>query len=89
MYNPLDKFNLTQVNGNSPVTYNPFQAFQSAYQQAMQNPAFFEQQYKSKYPQAYQMAMQIRNSANPQQYVLQMARDRGFTPDMLRMLGIK
>jgi hypothetical protein len=55
----------------------------------MQNPRAFEEQIRRNNPQVYQRAMQIRNSvANPQQAVMQMAQQRGFNPNILRMLDI-
>lgn len=59
------------------------------YNQAMQNPRAFEEQVRRNNPQAYQRAMQIRNSvANPQQVIMQMAQQRGINPNVFRMLDI-
>ena len=56
--------------------------------QARQNPAAFEEQFKKTNPQAYQQAMQIRNSGNIQVAVQQMLQARGINPGILRMLGL-
>lgn len=61
---------------------------QTLIQQARQNPAAFEEQFKRTNPQAYQQAMQIRNSANPQAVIRQMAQSRGVNPNILKMLGL-
>lgn len=57
-------------------------------QQIRQNPRAFEEHLKKTNPQAYQQAMQIRNSANPQATVMQMAQQRGVHPSILRTLGL-
>lgn len=53
-----------------------------------QNPRAFEEHLKKTNPQAYQQAMQIRNSANPQAIIMQMAQQRGVHPSILRTLGL-
>ena len=53
-----------------------------------QNPRAYEEYLKRTNPQAYNQIMQIRNSPNPRQYILQMAQQRGLNPGILRMLGI-
>lgn len=58
-------------------------------QQARQNPQAFEEHIKRTNPAAYQQAMQIRNSANPQAVIMQMAQAKGINPSVLQMLGIK
>lgn len=58
-------------------------------QQAKQNPQAFEEHIRRTNPAAYQMAMQIRNGANPQAMIMQMAQSRGINPNILAMLGIK
>lgn len=56
---------------------------------AKQNPRAFEEHIRRTNPQAYQRAMQIRNSTNnPQQVVMQIAQQRGVNPNILRMLDI-
>lgn len=58
-------------------------------QQARQNPQAFEEYVKRANPQGYQQALQIRNSANPQAMIRQMAQMRGVNPSIFQMLGIK
>lgn len=61
----------------------------SVVRQARQNPKAFEDYVKNNNPQAYQQALQIRNSVNnPQQFVMQMAQQRGINPNILRMLDL-
>lgn len=58
-------------------------------QRAKQNPREFEDYMRRNNPQAYQQAMQIRNSFNnPQQVVMQMAQQRGLNPNILRMFNL-
>ena len=57
-------------------------------QQAKQNPRAFEEYVKQNNPQAYQQALQIRGSANPQAIIRQMAQMKGVNPSILQMLGI-
>lgn len=57
--------------------------------QARQNPKAFEENFKRNNPQAYQRALQIRNSvANPQEVVLQMAQQRGLNPNIIKMFNL-
>ena len=58
------------------------------FNQIRQNPQAFEEHLKRTNPQAYQQAMQIRNSANPRAIISQMAQQRGINPSMLHMLGL-
>lgn len=53
-----------------------------------QNPQAFEEHVKRNNPQAYQQALQIRNSANPQAIIMNMARQKGLNPNIMRMLGL-
>lgn len=53
------------------------------------NPRAFEEQLRRTNPQAYQQAMQIRNSANPQAIIMNMAQQRGINPSILKTLGLK
>lgn len=82
MANPFNSVPFTPVGqGSGDLT--------QVVQQAKQNPQAFEEHIKRTNPAAYQMAMQIRNSANPQAMVMQMAQSRGINPNILAMLGIK
>lgn len=59
------------------------------YNQARQNPQAFEEHIRKTNPQAYQRALQIRNSMlNPQQAIIRMAQERGINPNVLRMLDV-
>lgn len=80
MANPFNSVPFTPVGQSNDLT--------QIVQQARQNPQAFEEQIKRTNPAAYQQAMQIRNSANPQAIVKQMAQARGINPNILRMFGI-
>ncbi len=67
----------------APINASPVLNLQQAYAQARQNPAAFEEQFKRTNPQAYQLALQIRNSGNPQAAIMQMLQARGINPSML------
>lgn len=85
MNNPMDRFQFRQMNNIQPQ--NP--DISDIINRARQNPKAFEEHIRRTNPQAYQRAMQIRNSvANPQQVVMQMAQQRGINPNILRMLDI-
>ena len=56
--------------------------------QAKQNPMAFEEHIKSTNPEAYQRALQIRNSQNPKAIVREMAMAKGINPNVLRMFGL-
>lgn len=85
MPNLLDS---TPFNG-VPMNADPTLSLRQAYTQARQNPAAFEEQLKRTNPQAYQQALQIRNSGNPQAAIIQMLQARGINPSILSMLGFK
>lgn len=57
-------------------------------QQIRQNPRAFEEQLKKTNPGAYEQALRIRNSSNPQSIIMNMAKQRGVNPNILRMLGL-
>lgn len=81
MANPFNNVPFTDVTGG--------QDLMQVAQQAMQNPQAFEENLKRTNPMAYQQAMNIKNSANPQAIIMQMAQARGVNPNILRMLGVK
>ena len=54
-----------------------------------QNPSAFEEQLKQTNPQAYQMALNIRNSPNPQAVIMQMVQQRGLNPNLLSKFGLR
>lgn len=90
MNNPMDKF---QFQSQSIMTPNQAQ-YQSPnifdiVNQAKQNPKAFEEQFRKNNPQAYQRALNIRNSFNnPQEIVLQMAQQRGINPNIIKMFNL-
>lgn len=72
------------------VSYNSNSSnMEALIQQIKQNPQAFEEQVRKNNPQAYQMALQIRNSPNPQAMIMQMMQAKGFNPNILGMLGLK
>lgn len=75
----------TPFNSNMPNQHN----IETLIQQIKQNPQAFEEQVRRNNPQAYQMALQIRNSPNPQAIIMQMMQAKGFNPNILNMLGLK
>ena len=81
MNNPFDNFSATLVQPQQPD-------FQAMVQQARQNPQAFENFVRQTNPQAYQQALQLRNSGNIQNVVMQMLQSRGINPNVFRMLGI-
>lgn len=72
-------------NGSTPNQ----QSIENLIQQIRQNPQAFEEQMRRTNPQAYQMALQIRNSPNPQSMIMQMMQSRGMNPNILNMLGLR
>ena len=82
MPNPMD---------NMPFSSSPQSqqnTIENLIQQARQNPQAFEEYIHKNNPRAYQQAMQIRNSPNPQAIAVQMAQAKGINPNIFRMLGI-
>lgn len=73
---------------NVPFQTAP-QNFEQLVQRIRQNPAAFEEQIKKNNPQAYQMALNIRNSQNPQAIIMQMVQQKGLNPNILNMFGLK
>lgn len=80
MKGPMDNIPFTSVPQNDDIV--------SAIRHAQQDPLTFEENLKRNNPQAYQMACQIRNSSNPRQMMLQLAKSRGVNPNVLKMFGI-
>jgi hypothetical protein len=86
----MDKFRFQQQNSGQTQTpqYQQPNIFDIA-AQAKQNPKAFEEFVKQNNPQAYQRALQIRNSvANPQQTIMQMAQQQGLNPNIMKMLNL-
>lgn len=72
----------SQMKSNQPNIFDVFS-------QAKQNPRAFEEHVRRTNPQAYQQALQLRNSiANPQQAVMQLAQQKGINPNILRMFDV-
>lgn len=71
-----------------PFNNSP-QNIEQLIQQIKQNPSAFEQHIKANNPQAYQMALNIRNSQNPQAIIMQMIQQKGFNPNILSMFGLR
>ena len=86
MSNPMDRAPFS--NGGMIPPDN----FMAALNQARQNPQLFEEQLRQSNPQAYRQAYrqacEIRNSANPREAIIQMARSRGINPDVLKTFGL-
>ena len=57
-------------------------------QQIKQNPQAFEEYVKRTNPQGYEQAVRIRDSANPRAITMNLARQKGINPNILRMLGL-
>lgn len=72
----------------TPFNNSP-QNVEQLVQRIRQNPQAFEEQLKQTNPQAYQMALNIRNSQNPQAVIMQMVQQRGLNPNILNMFGLK
>lgn len=76
----------------------PFNAVQSCngngcdivqhFNEIRQNPRAFEEHIKKTNPQAYQQAMQIRNSANPKAIIMNMAQQKGINLNLIKSLGL-
>ena len=69
----------------SPVSQNSSNNFMQLLQQARQNPQAFNDFVRQNNPQAYQQAMQIMQSGNPQQVIIQMLQSRGLNPAMFNL----
>ena len=83
----MDQFQFQQQNLRQTPSNNP--NIINAYNQARQNPRAFEEQVRRNNPQAYQRALQLRNSiSNPQEVVLQMLQQRGINPGIINMINL-
>ena len=91
MSNPMDNLQFQAVQPNSGCTFaqNMPCDLKAVIQQARQNPKWLEQEVQRLNPQGYQMALQIRNSSNPMQMVMQMAQRNNVHPSILQFLGIR
>lgn len=89
MANTFDNLPFNDFRQNSPAqTQSGVPDFQNLLQQASQNPKAFEEHLRQTNPQAYQRAMQVRNSANPRAMIVEMAKARGVNPNILKMFGL-
>lgn len=79
---------MANLMDNVPFNQGPMN-IEALIQQIKRNPAMFEEQIRKNNPQAYQMALQIRNSPNPQAIIMQMIREKGVNPNILSMLGLR
>ncbi len=80
MSNTMDKMMSTPMGSSEPN-------LQAMYQQARSNPRAFEEHIKRTNSQAYQLAMQMRNTSTPQEAIMRLAQQRGIDPNILRMLN--
>lgn len=84
MLNPMDS-----ASYNNVMSPNAPQNIEQLVQQIKQNPQAFEEYVRNNNPQAYQMALNIRNAQNPQAIIMQMLQTKGINPNILSMFGIK
>ena len=88
MSNPMDKFQFQSTMTPQQGQSQGPNIFDIA-QQARQNPQAFEDHVRRTNPQAYQRAMQIRNSVNnPQQVITQMIQQQGLNPNIIKMFNL-
>ena len=76
---------------NNPMNLARMQSegtFEDILQRARSNPQGFEDYMKRTNPQAYQMALEIRNTQNPKSIIRQMIQSKGINPGVLNMLGL-
>lgn len=88
MANPMDNFQFNAPSQTCSLAPGLPCDLGDLIQQARQNPQAFEDKIRQTNPEAYQRAMQIRNSGNPRQFVMQMLQSRGINPNVLKMLGL-
>lgn len=88
--NPMDNLQFQQVpNTNCAFVQGIPCDLRQIITQARQNPGWLEHEVQRINPQGYQRALQIRNSGNPMQAVMQMAQANRVHPSVLQMLGLK
>lgn len=88
--NPMDNIPFQQVsNTNCTFVQGIPCDLRQIITQARQNPGWLEHEVQRINPQGYQKALQIRNSGNPRQAILQMAQANGVHPSILQMLNIR
>lgn len=90
MSNPLDNLQFNQVSQNNCTFAQSIPCdLKDIIQKARQNPTWLEQEVQRVNPQGYQMALQLRQSANPMQAVLQLAQANKVHPSILQYLGLR
>ena len=94
MPSPLDNIQFNTVPNQAPQTQCTFAQvvpcdLKDIIQKAQQNPKWLEQEVQRVNPQGYQMAMWIRQSANPMQIAMQLAQANKVHPSILNYLGLK
>lgn len=90
MANLMDNVRFNSVQPQAACTMDssiPYD-LREVVQQARQNPRAFEERISQMNPQGYQRALQIRNSANPQSIIMQMAQSRGIGPNIFKLFGL-
>lgn len=84
----MDQTIFQQVGHQQNTNPNNQPDFNSLVNWAKQNPQRFEDYVRQTNPQAYNRALQIRSSTNPQAIIMQMVQSGGINPNVLRMLGL-
>lgn len=84
MPNLMDNSNYQSV----PFKQNNSVSFIQLFNNACQNPRAFEEDFRRNNPQAYDRALRIRNSANPQAMIMNMVRQSGLNFETLHRLGL-
>ena len=88
--NPMDNLQFQQVpNTNCTFVQGIPCDLRQIITQARQNPGFLEHEVQRINPQGYQRALQIRNSGNPMQAIMQMAQANRVHPSVLQMLRLR
>ena len=72
------------LNPNIPKALFANASLPQMYQNAMQNPQAFQHYVMKNMPQAYQKALQIMQSGNPQAVVMQMLQSNGLNINNFR-----
>lgn len=94
MSSPLDNVQFNTIPNQQPNGQCTFAQgipcdLKDIIQRAQQNPQWLEQEVQRINPQGYQMAMRIRQSGNPMQFVMQMAQANRVHPSILNYLGLR
>lgn len=86
MANLMDRVQFTSSvpHNNAPPNEDIFDVIK----RAQQDPLGFEEMVKKVNPEGYQQALRIRDSANPKAIIMEMAKQRGANPNIIRMLDL-